>query len=326
MLPEGFRIAMVDSWHGGVSLVEGGAAVMEDRWSGPVAELTDELRGHADLIVYGFIKRGSLVSSARLGDSLTHDWPPWADITLLKAEVRGAALQDEYAPDAFRVQLLGPGYTGRAPKGEAWRTEPAGEAAALLQHTDLAAWFGAHFFPEDYTQRRGAPPRPSRAGRGTGAACAHHVHQSRGRHRQQERTRRKLSVGFSRIGRSLYRGQDDEPFSFAANCAASPPRGASGRCTLPPEILGGRCRRRTCRSCVASWWATWKPRSDTRIRTSCGTRLRSPRAGARRRSGQLGPLEERMGGVRDSPRGVLGHRRSRPGDASHARAWSRKRS
>ena len=107
---------MVDSWHGGVSLVEGGAAVMEDRWSGPVAELTDELRGHADLIVYGFIKRGSLVSSARLGDSLTHDWPPWADITLLKAEVRGAALQDEYAPDAFRVHCSAPATPVARPK------------------------------------------------------------------------------------------------------------------------------------------------------------------------------------------------------------------
>jgi hypothetical protein len=44
------------------------------------------------------------------------------------------------------------------PEGEAWRTEPGGEAATLLQHTDLAAWFDAHFFPQDYTQRRGGPP------------------------------------------------------------------------------------------------------------------------------------------------------------------------
>jgi hypothetical protein len=88
-----------------------------------------------------------MVTDALLDPSLSYDWPHRAG-----AEPRGAgftpqAFEDLYAPDAFGVQLLGPGYAGRLPDSAAWRAEPVGSACVLLEHVDLPAWFDAPFVP-----------------------------------------------------------------------------------------------------------------------------------------------------------------------------------
>jgi hypothetical protein len=43
------------------------------------------------------------------------------------------------------MQLLGPGYAGRLPEDPAWRRQPAGSSAVLLEHIDFPAWFDAPF-------------------------------------------------------------------------------------------------------------------------------------------------------------------------------------
>jgi hypothetical protein len=157
--PDRFRIASVHSEDGRLSLVDGGASVEGDWWREALAELTGVLREHADVVVYGFIKRGSAVTAAWLDRSLTRDWPPRPDIKLLTAEVRGAAFQDAYAPDAFGVQLLGPGYAGRIPEGPEWRRERVGDGAVLLEHVDLESWF-AHPFGSPESIAAGMPTPP----------------------------------------------------------------------------------------------------------------------------------------------------------------------
>jgi hypothetical protein len=142
-----FRGVAARAWTGGVSLVEGGAWVEAGRWREPLAELTAILRDHADLIAYGFVRRGWAAAEALLDPALPYDWPPRAG-----AEPRGAgftanSFEDLHAPDAFGVQLLGPGYAGRLPEGTAWRAEPAGGASVLLEHVDLPEWFEAPFVP-----------------------------------------------------------------------------------------------------------------------------------------------------------------------------------
>jgi hypothetical protein len=58
-------------------------------------------------------------------------------------------------PDAFGIQLLGPGHRRwRPPNGE-WRATDVGHGATLVEHIDLAAWY-ARPFPSS------APARSSR--------------------------------------------------------------------------------------------------------------------------------------------------------------------
>jgi hypothetical protein len=142
-----FRSIGARAWVGGVSIVVGGAWVEAGEWQRPLAELTALLRDHADLLAYGYVRRGWAVTEALLGNSLPFDWPYRADHQPRGAGFTHQAFDDVYAPDAFALQLLGPGYAGRLPDSEAWLAEPAGSAAALLEHVDQAAWFGAPFIP-----------------------------------------------------------------------------------------------------------------------------------------------------------------------------------
>jgi hypothetical protein len=142
-----FRSVAARAWAGGVSLVEGGAWVEAGRWRESLDDLTAILRDHADLLAYGFVRRGWAAAEALLDRTLAHDWPSRAG-----AEPRGIgftseAFEDLYAPDAFGVQLLGPGYAGRLPERAAWRAEPVGGGSVLLEHVDLREWFDAPFVP-----------------------------------------------------------------------------------------------------------------------------------------------------------------------------------
>jgi hypothetical protein len=153
-----FRSAAARAWAGGVSLVVGGAWVEEGEWARPLAELTGLLRDHAELLAYGYIRRGWAVREALLDDSLSYDWPRRAEHQPRGIGFTGQAFEDVYAPDAFGVQLLGPGYAGRVPQVPAWRDERVGRASILLEHADLQAWFDAPFVPFRYRARHVEPP------------------------------------------------------------------------------------------------------------------------------------------------------------------------
>jgi hypothetical protein len=137
---DAFRVVAARAVAGGVSLVAGGGL----EWRHAVADLARVLRDHSDLFVYGYIKRGWSLSGALL--DLSGDWPDRPN-----SQPRGTAFtpqsyDDLFAPDAFGVQLLGPGYAGRVPENPSWRREQVG-GAVLLHHVDPAAWFDAPFVP-----------------------------------------------------------------------------------------------------------------------------------------------------------------------------------
>ena len=153
-----FRSTMARPWAGGVSLVVGGAWVEAGEWPRALDELVGLLREHADLLAYGYIRRGWAVQDALLAPSLPHDWPRRPEFEPRGIGFAREAFEDVYAPDAFGVQLLGPGYAGRVPDVPAWRAEPVGEASTLLEHADLPAWFEAPFVP--FRQRIADPEPP----------------------------------------------------------------------------------------------------------------------------------------------------------------------
>jgi hypothetical protein len=159
---DGFRSVAARPWSGGVSLLEGGAWIEAGRWHRALAELTGVLREHADQLAYGFLRRGWAVDEALLSDSLAYDWPQRPDREPSGIGFTPQAFEDVFAPDAFAVQLLGPGYAGRVPDAPAWRQQRAATAAVLLEHRDLPAWFDAPLVPfRDRTWERTHPQPPA---------------------------------------------------------------------------------------------------------------------------------------------------------------------
>ena len=155
-----FRTVAARAWSGGVSLVEGGAWMDAGGWRRALAELTAALRDHADRLAYGYVRRGWAVTEARLDDALPYDWPERHDYRPRGIGFTSEAFEDLYAPDAFAVQLLGPGYAGRIPEAAGWRQERVGTASVLLEHVDLPAWFDAPFVPFRHRARPTERPQP----------------------------------------------------------------------------------------------------------------------------------------------------------------------
>ena len=153
-----FRSVAARAHAGGVSLVMGGAWVEGGEWPAAVEELVGLLREHAELLVYGYIRRGWAVQDALLDPSLPFDWPRRPDFEPRGIGFARQAFEDVYAPDAFGVQLLGPGYAGRVPEVPAWRAEPVGDESTLLVHSDPPAWFDEPFVP--FRQRTAPPETP----------------------------------------------------------------------------------------------------------------------------------------------------------------------
>jgi hypothetical protein len=159
---DGFRIVAARGYSGGVSLVVGGAEVAADRWPHALAELTAILREHADLLAYGYLRRGWRVGTAVRNRVLGPDWPQRANDRPAGTGFAPEAFEDVYAPDVFGIQLLGPGYAGRVPEHPRWETEPAGTASVLLKHADPAAWYSAPPItpPTDARWDPSQPPPP----------------------------------------------------------------------------------------------------------------------------------------------------------------------
>ena len=156
--PDRFRTLIVEASRGRVSLIEGGATLETGDWETAERGLRALIQATSDLTVYGFIKRGSYRPAAESGYSLSEDWPP-AEHHEPAAQL-GGAFEDEYAPDAFGVQLLGPGYAGRVPRGPAWNRTSAGSDGVIVEHVDPAAWFAELFVPFGGRPNYTLPPIP----------------------------------------------------------------------------------------------------------------------------------------------------------------------
>ncbi len=128
-----FRSATVAPDEGRVKIVEGGPVVHRAGWRPSVAAVTEFLRVVAGDVVYGFARRVSRLADAEFPNTRTD--------RLQTSQREAVAHEDRFAPDAFAIQLLGPGYAGRIPAGEDWRETDLGAGRALLEHVDPAPWF-----------------------------------------------------------------------------------------------------------------------------------------------------------------------------------------
>jgi hypothetical protein len=128
-----------------VSLVEAGATMQSQGWRQPVRDMTGFLDANRATLTYALVKHGSSVYGAMSGRSLANDWPPRADFYApLQLEQQ---FEDSFAPDAFAVQLLGPGYAGRIPNGPRWRETRLDQDRVILEHVSPELWFGTQFCP-----------------------------------------------------------------------------------------------------------------------------------------------------------------------------------
>ena len=143
---------------GRVRLAVARPGVGEGGWRPLLGDLTDMLRELADALAYGYVRPGSGFGVALSSDDLEYDWMARQPRAPTGAGFTQEAFEDVFAPDAFGVQLLGPGYAGRVPDAPSYRREPVGEASVLLKHVDPAAWFDAPFVPFGEPRSVAEPP------------------------------------------------------------------------------------------------------------------------------------------------------------------------
>ena len=120
---------------------------VDARWRRVVPAIADVLRDAAGSLAYAFVKGGADPSHVVAGESLEYDWPPRGGVD--EHGVHPAwAFEDERAPDAFALQLLGPGYAGRVPASRVYRAETLA-GVTLLEHVDPASWFDVPIVPPE---------------------------------------------------------------------------------------------------------------------------------------------------------------------------------
>ncbi|GAA5189671.1 hypothetical protein GCM10023346_04890 [Arthrobacter gyeryongensis] len=131
--PDEIRIVAFEAW----GTVQFGRLDPDRRWEPAVADLADLLASLADQIEYGCVRR------ARLGNGSwqvfqDYDWP--ARPHLSDSQFATFFLPRQ-VPDAYGVQVLGPGHQLPDPLAPIWTAQQVGSASTLLQHRDLPSLF-----------------------------------------------------------------------------------------------------------------------------------------------------------------------------------------
>jgi hypothetical protein len=141
--PDRYRTMAFTPRDGRVTLIEAGEAIERDGgWREPLREHTKFLECNAPQLVYAYIKHGSNWGHAKHASTLMWDWPHRS------GGDRGEGwFEDTHIPDAFAIQLLGPGHAGRVQPTSSWRQTQLENGAVILEHTDLPAWFDTPFAP-----------------------------------------------------------------------------------------------------------------------------------------------------------------------------------
>lgn len=134
--------------------------VSDREWKQPLVGLRQALVDAAGRIAYGYIKRGKSPAAARKGYSLADDWWPRDGLSEDHVYRASTSSYDEYAPDAFGIQLLGPGYDGRIPTSRQYNQRSIADAA-LLEHSAPAAWFETPFVKPAHDPRDIAAQAPT---------------------------------------------------------------------------------------------------------------------------------------------------------------------
>jgi len=123
---ERFRWLTIEPGTGGVRVVEGGPVLHRAGWRLSAAAVTELVRDLSPDVVYASVRR---TGPSAPGDRLRMAWG------------EDASHEEHLAPDAFPIQMLGPGYAGWVPDTEDWRATDLGDGRVLLEHVDPAAWF-----------------------------------------------------------------------------------------------------------------------------------------------------------------------------------------
>ncbi len=138
------RVLSLDATYGRVSMIEGGPALVWGAWEPIVDRFRDLLVAGADDLAYALLKRGSDFGQAENGTSLDHDWPARDGAVHTSKLHRRVAT---HVPDAFGLQLLGPGHLDRAPDGPAWRRTAVGRDHVLLEAAEPERFFAQRTMP-----------------------------------------------------------------------------------------------------------------------------------------------------------------------------------
>jgi hypothetical protein len=129
-----FRTVAVSPDDGRVSLLEGGPRLHRSGWRPAVAAVTEFLASVSADLVYARVRRENDIHHAESPETVGADRPRAYDWDAIPYE-------DHLAPDAYAIQLLGPGYQGRLPNGDEWNTTELPGGRVLLEQADLAGWF-----------------------------------------------------------------------------------------------------------------------------------------------------------------------------------------
>jgi hypothetical protein len=135
-----FRHVVFSIEFGSIGLAVGTMGESVPAWRGAVDELRAALIAVAPHVVSAFIKRGRWLVETGSTQTLMTDWVPTPHVytPLLSATPR---LADRYVPDAFGVQLLGPGHRDRLPGSGRWTVREVPADRMLVEYDDLAAWY-----------------------------------------------------------------------------------------------------------------------------------------------------------------------------------------
>lgn len=139
-----FRTFAIEPSSGRVVLLEGGAVTAQD-WTSSLGRVNQAMIRSARWAAYGYVKRGSRRLSAIFGSSLADDWVPIPHMNPLMRLYE--AFEDEFCPDAFGAQLLGPGYRDRVPVVRDWKMQSLRSGHSFLEHLNTAGWFDGSLVP-----------------------------------------------------------------------------------------------------------------------------------------------------------------------------------
>jgi hypothetical protein len=121
--------------YGRVTVLEGGPCLHRAGWRPTIDALTDFLSSVCADVVYARVRREADHNRAVFPEgSHRRDRLHWYERDAI-------AYEDHLAPDAFAIQVLGPGYKAKVPTGDDWRRTELSNDRILLQHLDQDAWF-----------------------------------------------------------------------------------------------------------------------------------------------------------------------------------------
>jgi hypothetical protein len=122
-----------------ITLIEAGESIGGNGWRDPVQKFKDFLVANSGSLAYAYVNASNAPFAAKAGSSL--ELLPARSGFDPRRQVWWA-FEGSHAPDAFGLQLLGPGYAGHVPAGKSWHATQLGDDRVLLEHLRPELWFG----------------------------------------------------------------------------------------------------------------------------------------------------------------------------------------